>query len=212
MLPCADVVDDFELLGHWRAGDRQAGNTLLRRHFDGLYRFFRNKLDADVDDLIQRSFLACVESKEKFRGDGSFRAYLFTVARHELYHHFVRCGRGRKRHVDMGSMSVADLGSSPSSKAARREEEALLLRALTRIPVDLQIAIELFYWEEMTTGELATVLGVPQGTAKSRLRRAREALEDAMRAVSTNPETLASTLSNFDHWAKAVRGAIQPSP
>ncbi len=205
------MTEDFQLLVEWREGDRQAGNALLQRHFDSLYRFFRNKLDSDVDDLIQRSFLACVESKEKFRGDGSFRAYLFTVSRNELYQHFVRNGRGQRRQVDMGSMSVADLGSSPSSRAARREEEALLLRALTRIPVDLQIAVELFYWEEMTTNELAIVLGVPQGTAKSRLRRARVALEDAMRAENTNPETLESTLGNFDHWAKEVRNVIRPS-
>ncbi len=63
----------------------------------------------------------------------------------------------------------------------------------------------------MTTNELAIVLGVPQGTAKSRLRRARVALEDAMRAENTNPETLESTLGNFDHWAKEVRNVIRPS-
>ena len=76
-------TDDFETLDRWRAGDRAAGNELLRRHFDGLYRFFRNKVDEGVDDLIQRSFLACVESKDRFRKQASFRTYLFTVARHE---------------------------------------------------------------------------------------------------------------------------------
>ena len=198
-------ADDFGLLERWRAGDRTAGNQLLQKYFDSLYRFFRNKLDAEVDDLIQRTFLACVESKERFRGDASFKSYLFTVARNELYAFFKSRHKGLQRQVDLGTMSVAQLGTSPSSKAARREEEQILLRALSQIPVDLQIAIELFYWEELTTNEVASVLGIPAGTAKSRLRRAREALEEAMRQETENPAVLESTLSNFEHWAREVR-------
>ncbi len=203
------MVDDFDLLTRWRDGDRQAGSDLLARHFDSLYRFFRNKLGGDFDDLIQKTFLACVESVDRFRGDASFRSYLFTVARNELYHHFERLHRGRKMQVDLGTMSVAQLGSSPSSKAARKEEEQLLLEALSKIPVDLQIALELFYWEGLTTAEIASVLGLPPGTAKSRLRRAREAVEAAMRECAATPGTLASTLNRFDHWAVAVRAAVE---
>lgn len=202
------MSEDFALLQQWRDGDRSAGSQLLKRHFDSLYRFFRNKLGGDFDDLIQRTLLACVESVDKFRGDSSFRSYLFTVARHELYHHFERLHRGRKMQIDLGTMSVAQLGTSPSSKAAKVEEEQLLLRALSKIPVDLQIAVELYYWENLTTAELGKVLGIPTGTAKSRLRRAREALEEAIRKESTNARAVESTLSNFDHWARAVRDVI----
>ncbi len=203
------MVADLELLQRWRDGDREAGSELLARHFDSLYRFFRNKLGGDFDDLIQRTFLACVESVDRFRGDASFRSYMFTVARNELYRHFKGLNRGRQMEVDLGTMSVAQLGSSPSSKAARREEEQLLLDALAKIPVDLQIALELFYWEGMTTAEIAGVLGVPTGTAKSRLRRAREAVEAAMRDCKPSPTTLASTLDRFEHWAVAVRAAVE---
>lgn len=159
------ALDDFDLLDAWRSGDRIAGNALLRRHFDSLYCFFNNKTDHDVDDLIQRTFLACVESKERFRKEASFRTYLFTVARNELFGFFKR---KQREDVDMGTMSVVDLGSSPTSRAVKLEEERLLLSALQKIPVDLQIAIELHYWEGLSTSELAEVLGVPQGTAKSR--------------------------------------------
>jgi RNA polymerase sigma-70 factor (ECF subfamily) len=203
------VVGDFDLLKRWRDGDREAGSELLARHFDSLYRFFRNKLGGDFDDLIQRTFLACVESVDRFRGEASFRSYMFTVARNELYHYFERLNRGRRMEVDLGTMSVAQLGSSPSSKAARREEEQLLLEALSQIPVDLQIALELFYWEGLTTAEIASVLGIPSGTAKSRLRRAREAVEAAMKKCAKTPAALASTLDRFEHWAVAVRAAVE---
>ncbi len=205
------VADDFEVLDRWRAGDRGAGNELLRRHFDSLYRFFRNKVDGDVDDLIQRSFLACIESKDRFRKQASFRTYLFTVARHELYRYF----RGRRRasedlQVDVGELSVADLGSSPSRVVAHRQEHKLLLRALRHIPLELQLAVELHYWEGMSTAEIAEVLDIPQGTTKSRLRRARELLEVRMRELADSPATLSSTLAQFDRWAEVVREVVGP--
>lgn len=205
----AVVQDDFAVLQRWRDGERTAGSELLQRHFDSLYRFFRNKAGADCDDLIQRTFLACVESRDRFRGDSSFRSYLFTVARHELYRHYQKANRGQKMVVDMSTMSVIQLGSSPSSKAARREEEQILLEALAQIPVDLQITLELHYWEGMSTTEIAAVLEIPSGTVKSRLRRAREAVLVVMKN-SRSPENaaLAETIDRFEHWAVAVREIV----
>lgn len=203
-------VDDFALLDQWGSGDRGAGNTLLMRHFDTVYRFFVSKIgnDTEVDDLIQRVFLACVESRDRFRREASFRTFLLAVARHELFRHF-RQNRARgARSESLGSMSVAELGSSVRAAMVRREEERLLLSALREIPVDLQITIELHYWEGLTTAELATVLEIPQGTVKSRLRRAREALHEAMARLAQDAATLESTISDFEHWAVQVRERV----
>ena len=62
------------------------GMALYRRYFDPLYRFFRAKAPDDYEDLIQNTMLECVRSRERFRGDAPFRAYLFGVARHRLLH------------------------------------------------------------------------------------------------------------------------------
>ena len=202
--------DDFALLDRWGSGDREAGNALLVRHFDTVYRFFVGKIgdDGEVDDLIQRSFLACIEARESFRREASFRTFLLVVARHELFR-FFRSNRVRgARSESLGSMSVAQLGSSVRAVMVRREEERLLLAALREIPLDLQIAIELHYWEGLTTAELATVLDIPQGTVKSRLRRAREALHDAMARLADNAATLQATISDFEHWAVQVRDRV----
>ncbi|MCA9688706.1 MAG: RNA polymerase sigma factor [Myxococcales bacterium] len=202
-------TDDFALLDEWRAGDRRAGDRLLRRHFDSLYCFFRNKVDTGVDDLIQRTFLALIKAKDQFRKQSSFRTYLFTVARHELYRYF-RQLKKKRAEVDIGAMSVEDLGTSPSHVLARHKEQQLLLRALRKIPVDLQIAIELHYWEGFSTQDIADVLGIPQGTAKSRLRRAREALEEAMKRIARSPMEMHSTMMNFDRWAQSIRRCVSP--
>ena len=111
------VPTDFELLDAWRAGDRDAGNELFLRHFESVCRFFRNKVRDGVEDLIQRTFLACVESRERFRKEATFRTYLFTVARNELFAHFRR-GRKSPEPIDAMILSVNDLGPSPSGVLA----------------------------------------------------------------------------------------------
>ena len=171
---------DQQLLDAWRTGDKQAGNTLLSRHFAALLRFFERKVGADADDLIQRTMLACVESHHRLRGEASFRTYLFTVARHELYRFF----RSRSRHhatLDFSVSSLVDLRSSPSAHLVGRERVAALERALQRLPLDDQLMLELFYSEEFDSGALAEIFGIEPSSVRSRLHRARAELEGMLR-------------------------------
>ena len=64
-----DEPEDLALLHAWHRGDDGAAETLLQRHFDTLYRFFRSKLDGPIDDLIQSTLLACIEQRDRFRGE-----------------------------------------------------------------------------------------------------------------------------------------------
>jgi len=197
-------VDDFELLDRWQGGDTSAGNQLLKRHFDALYRFFTNKVADHADDLIQSTMMACVRGRDSFRRECGFRAYLFIVARHEFYRWIKKNHRSREV-FDPELMSVADLGPTPSTALARRNEQRLLLLALREIPMDLQIVLELHYWENLTTRELSDVMEIPQGTVKSRLRRAREALEKVMTELADSPQQLRSTLDGLDRWVSGIR-------
>lgn len=204
-------MDDFELLDRWRGGDNVAGNQLLKRHFDALYRFFTNKLADQADDLIQATLMACVRGVHSFRKECGFRAFLFVVARHELYR-FIKANyreRGRSPEgFDPSLCSVADVGPSPSTALAKRKEQRLLLLALRRIPLELQIVLELHYWEGLSTRELADAMEIPQGTVKSRLRRAREALEHELAAVAQSQEDVRSTIDGLDHWVEGIRANL----
>jgi len=195
---------DLELLERWRGGDTRAGNALFERHFESVYRFFLHKVPDDATDLVQRTFLACTEARDRFRGASSFRTYLFAIARNELLVFF----RKRRNDADAGASSVADLAPSPSTQLVRRLEHRLLLEALRTIPIDLQIALELHYWEEMSATEIAEVLDVPVGTAKSRLRRAREALAEKITALEDDPQRAKTTLANLDAWASSLKQAL----
>lgn len=198
--------DDHALLEAWRAGDDDAGEALFDRHFESVYRFFCNKVGRDVDDLVQQTFMGCLEARQRLRGDASFRTFLFAVARRQILRY--REGRyGTKAGPDFQESRVADLDASPTQLAVEHEQQALLLRALRRLPLDLQILVELFYWEGMRSAELAEVLEIPHGTVRSRLRRARESLREQVERLAADPELAQSTLGDFEHWMRAVHQA-----
>lgn len=200
------VSTDFELLDAWRAGDRQAGNALFERYFDPICRFFGNKVHHGIDDLIQKTFLGCIEGRDRFQKQASFRTYLFAVAHNVLRAHF----RQRQQGVDFDPSEQAsdEVTPSPSTVFALHEEQRLLLEALRRIPLDYQLVLELHYWEDMSGPELAAVLGIPEGTVRSRLRRAKEALADKMTTLSHSPELLKTTISNLEKWVRSLRAQL----
>ena len=198
------MATDLELLEAWRGGDRRAGSELFERHFDSICRFFANKVDRDVDDLVQKTFSACVEGKERFRGQSSFRTYLFGVA-HNVLRSTLRTRKRENDRLDFGMTSVFDLGLSPTTLLATGREQALMLQSLRRIPIEHQLVLELYYWEDMEASELAEVLELPEGTVRSRIRRAKQLLEEQLRALADSDAVLTSTLSDLDSWARSLR-------
>jgi RNA polymerase sigma-70 factor (ECF subfamily) len=207
------MEEDFELLAAWQAGDQQAGNRLVRRHFSSLYRFFRTKLEDGVEDLTQQTLLALVEGRDRFREDGSFRAYLFGIARRQLM--MALRSRYRSRKVfSPAETSIRELGgesdASPSQVVAAHWEQRLLLAALRSIPVDHQIVVELHYWEGMTVAEIADVIEVPSGTVKSRLSRARDALQKRIDKLARHQKLDAPTGDDLGRWIQSIRGRLEP--
>ncbi|MEO8703870.1 MAG: sigma-70 family RNA polymerase sigma factor [Kofleriaceae bacterium] len=175
---------DHELLEAWRGGDKHAGDELVSRHWTSVSRFFRAKVGDDGADLISQTFLACVEGKDRIEGD-NVKAYLFACARRRLADHFRR--RARTPALDFAVSSLADLATGPLTELGRRQRGELLREGLARIPLDDQIALELAYFESMSTRELAAVLEIPENTVRSRLSRARAKLRAAL-AELASPE------------------------
>ncbi len=195
--------DDRALLHRWRQGDAEAGNALFRRHFASVRRFFRNKVTADeVEDLIQRTFMACVEGQDRFREDASFRTFMFAVARNQLLK-FFRDRRSRDRHVgvDLNVSSVMALGMTPSSVAAARQDHEILLQALQYVSVEDQTLLELYYWEGLSGPDIAAVLEISHGAVRVRLHRARSKLQEAIEQLR-----IPSVRFDLDAAAGTLRG------
>lgn len=198
---------DDELLEAWRGGNDDAAETLMRRHFAAIYRFFRHKLPDEVEEATQRTFLGCVESASRFRGDSSFRGYLFAIARKQLMLALRKKHRAaRVFDPDRFSLHEFDAGSdaSPTGVIAQRQDEQLLLSALRRLPLDFQITVELFYWEELPISDIAVVLEIAEGTVKSRLGRARQMLREQIEKLAASPTVAQTTLTGFDDWARRL--------
>ncbi|MDC0723422.1 RNA polymerase sigma factor [Nannocystis bainbridge] len=196
-----DEPSDADLLEAWRAGDAAAGELLFARHYRLLKRYFRNKVRAEhIADLMQETFVASVESRERVTDASRFRGYLLRIA----YHVFCRHLRRRPREApeaDLDAVSVEQLDPGAVSVIARTQEQRLLLEGLRAIPVNYQVVLELHYWEDMRTDRIAEVLGVPPATVRSRLQRARDALQAAMDRLARSREVLESTLTRLEDWA-----------
>lgn len=202
------MPSDHDLLVAWAAGDDAAGSQLVERHFDSVYRFFRAKLDQDVEDLTQRTFLACLEGRARIQDGHSVRSYLLGTARNLLFRHF-RDRRKQGAIEDFMKLSSDDLRESPSRLASMREEQRLLVLALRAMPIDQQIVLELYYWEELPLAEMSGVLGVQTGAVKSRLHRARNALRRQLETMTADGAVLESTVGDLDGWARSLRAALE---
>jgi RNA polymerase sigma-70 factor (ECF subfamily) len=198
------VDPDCELVERWRAGDRSAGQALFVRYFDCVYRFFKTKCDGELDELVQRTFLACVQSRDQFRGDSSFRTYVYTIARHELYRHYRQRQRHGWRFEEMVT-SVAELVTTPRSRIARDEAHRQLLDAFCQLPINTQTLLELHYWEDVDIAALAAIFEAPAATIRTWLHRGRRALRDVLEAGALAPEDAVASLEALDAWARSSR-------
>ena len=92
---------------------------------------------------------------------------------------------------------------------ARREEHHLLLRSLVMLPPELQIIVQLYYWDEMPTAEIAQVVEAPASTVASRLARARELLREQIQRM---PAAGASATASGDEVVEWTRDLVRPDP
>jgi RNA polymerase sigma-70 factor (ECF subfamily) len=199
---------DGELLERWRAGDLASGEALFEKYYPMVERFFLNKVADGVQDLVQETFIRCIESRERIRDDDRFRSFLFAIAYHVLNAHLRERYRGGGE-IDCSEISVCDLAPGPGTLVTRRREHQLLVEALRNIPIDDQVLLELHYWEQLTTEQMAEALSIPVGTVRGRLQRARARLEAVMARLAESPRELSSTLERLDDWAAECREHLE---
>lgn len=201
-------VDDSGLLKAWRDGDPSAGEALFRRLFGPLRRFFANKVRerGHVEELVATTLEILVKRGEAFEGRSSFLTFALGIARNVLRAYYRECVRDEA--VDVETLPIMEMGAGPFSLLARGQEQQILLQALRRIPLEHQIALELCFWERMRTSAIAALLGVPIGTATSRLRQGRARLRREMSVLAQDPRLLHDTVHDLEDWAKGIRETL----
>jgi RNA polymerase sigma-70 factor, ECF subfamily len=148
-----------------------------RRMFRVAYSLMRNSHDAE--DAVQEAFLK-LHRGGAWRRMEDERAFLArTVWRVALDR--VQGAAGRSEDVE--GMEIASGGKSPEEWAASGDERELLRQMIDRLPEDLRRPLVLSAIEEMTSGEVAVVMGIPEGTVRTRVMRAKAELKKRFEAV-----------------------------
>ena len=167
----APLRTDPELLTAIASGDRGALEALYHRHARWLLvRLHHRCADADVvDSALQDTFISVWRSAGNYRPEaGEAGAWLWSIALRRLIDHL-----RRRPH--------------PTPTATLPEPEPLpppgtpVYDLLSRLPADLHAVVQAVYVDGLTTAETAVLLGIPQGTVKSRLARARPLLQEVLR-------------------------------
>jgi len=163
---------DRFLVWRLRRGDRDACRELIRIHHTAVYAYLR-RLGADAsraEDLTQETYMRAWRSIESLRQAASLRSWLLTIARNEF---FQRMRAWRIETVGLEQATEAVSGDPRADDVvALSERDGALRNAVRRLEPELQEAIALHYFQDQSFRELAEVLGVPPGTAKSRVHRA----------------------------------------
>jgi RNA polymerase sigma-70 factor (ECF subfamily) len=159
------------LLAQWRGGDRNAGDELLRRCRPWLSAFFRRRTSDNVDELVQRTLVACIQAN--FQGRSSFKSFLLGIARNQ----FLMSLRSHRPHDGDGTAVSTFPEDSPSQLVASKQELRILSDALHATSAPFRQVLKMFYWDDLSVEEIARTLDVPTGTVKSRLGRGRSMIK-----------------------------------
>ena len=179
---------DEELLEAARNGDEEALEVLLARHEQRVFRFGLRMCgnEEDARDVLQETLLAAFRGVRQFRGDAQLSTWLFQVAR-SFCTKFRRRGAGEPaRHEPLESAAARGVSvpaSAPDDRAHAREMARVIQEALLALPDSQREVVLLRDVEGLTAEEAAAVVGIEVPALKSRLHRARMAMQERIAAL-----------------------------
>lgn len=180
---------DRDLVSAAARGDRQAFDDLVGRYQAQIVNLARamTSSDADVDDMAQEVFVRVWRALPKFRGESTFRTWIYGIALN-----VIRTHRGRRSKLrNLFWSAPADSEIDPLEQAVDRDEGVedtvvrrdAIDRALKTLPAELREAVILRDVQGLDYREIAEALGVPMGTVESRIFRGRQRLRPLLASL-----------------------------
>jgi RNA polymerase sigma-70 factor (ECF subfamily) len=156
---------DAELIAAWRDGDERAAAELVERHARALARFLTGAgaPEAELDDLVQETFIRAFRAVDRFRGQCQFRTWLMTIGGNALKD-FGR--KGVRRQIMPLDEGVRDGGGDPHDHAEATEAEARLVEGLTQLPRLQREVFLLRAQQGLAYDEIAAALATTPGAAR----------------------------------------------
>jgi len=183
------AVSDQQLIERVQQGDTKAFDLLVVKYqhkVAGLVSRFVND-SAEVQDVTQEAFIKAYRAIGNFRGESQFYTWLYRIAVNTAKNHLVSRGR-RPPSTDVdvedavnfeGSNHLKDV-ENPQNRLSSEELMIKVNESIKKLPEDLRVALTLREYDGMSYDEIADVMGCPVGTVRSRIFRAREAVEQAI--------------------------------
>ena len=190
-----ESTTDQQLVDRFLQGDESAFDLLVLRYQHRILsligRFIRDP--QEVEDVCQEAFIKAYRALPKFRGDSQFYTWLYRIAINTAKNHMVAKGR-RPPATDIdvddaefqeNNTQLADI-DSPEANQEKDDLKQLINKAIEDLPEDLRTAFTLREFSGLSYEEITDIMGCPVGTVRSRIFRAREALDKKIRPILDN--------------------------
>jgi len=177
---------DKELVRRVQSGDRGAFDLLFSRYQHKIVNLVSRYLrdSEDVQDVVQEAFIKAFRALPRFRGESAFYTWLYRIAINTAKNHIVARSR-RPPGVDVevsdaehydGADALRDL-ENPEAEMAKEQLSREINSAIADLPDDLRSAVTLREFDGLTYEQIAEIMECPVGTVRSRIFRAREAID-----------------------------------
>jgi RNA polymerase sigma-70 factor, ECF subfamily len=178
-------AEDAALIRRVAAADRTAMHILFSKHHVAVYRFVLRRLGdkALAEDVTSDVFLDVWRHAGRFEGRSAVLTWVLAIARRKAF-----AARSRSRRIEFDYDLIADNGSTddPDAPLYARDRTIVLRKCLTRLSPEHREVIDLVYYQEQSMDSVATILGIPRNTAKTRVFYARKRLADELKKVGVD--------------------------
>ena len=186
---------DQELVERVQRGDKNAYNLLVTKYQHKVTslvsRYVKNQ--SDVPDLVQEAFIKAYRALPNFRGESAFYTWLYRIAVNCAKNHSVALSRKPPgSDIDVNDAEFYDSGdalrenASPEKALLTAEIKKVVFDTMEQLPEDLRLAINFRELEGLSYEEIAIIMDCPVGTVRSRIFRARDAIEKKIRPLLQN--------------------------
>lgn len=183
---------DQVLVEQVQAGDKPAFDLLVRKYQYKIGNLIARYVydQSEIEDIVQEVFIKAYRAIGRFRGDSAFYTWLYRIAINTAKNYLVSQGRRPPgTDIEASDAETTELGkqlreiATPEANILSNELAQTVTRALQDLPHDLRMAITLRELDGLSYDDIATVMDCPIGTVRSRIFRAREAIDKELRPL-----------------------------
>lgn len=189
---------DQQLVERVQRGDQRAFALLVEKYQRKLGRLLGRMIrdPAEVEDVVQESFIKAYRALPNFRGDSAFYTWLYRIGINTAKNHLVAMGRRPNLTSDIEVEDAENFEDgdelrtvdTPESELMSKEIAKTVKDAMEALPEELKSAITLREIEGLSYEEIAGLMNCPIGTVRSRIFRAREAIAEKLRPLLDTPQ------------------------